>query len=58
MAIFEDRKSAAEAKFKNDQEFQFKVIAGAAAQQAPRPGGRRSKWACQARMPRPTPSRS
>ena len=27
MAIFEDRKTAAEAKFKNDQEFQFKVIA-------------------------------
>ena len=27
MAIFEDRKTAAEVKFKNDQEFQFKVIA-------------------------------
>ena len=53
MTAFDDHKTAAEAKFTHDQEFQFKTMA------------RRNKllglwaaWAFPARTPTPTPSRS
>ena len=55
MTAFDDRKTAAEAKFTHDQEFQFKTIA-----RRNKLLGlwQRSEWAFHARMPKPTPSRS
>ena len=57
MTAFDDRKTAAEAKFTHDQEFQFKTIARRNKLLGESVGSGANE-AFQARMPKPTPSRS